>query len=46
MLKAPGPQQYELEMVTLEQWVTKSHLVRQIDIDFESIHDEIESIPS
>lgn len=43
MLKDPGPQQYELEMVTLEQLVPKNHLVRKIDaaIDFEFIRDEV-----
>lgn len=42
MLKAPTAQQYELEMVTLEQLVPKDHLVRKIDaaIDFEFIRDE------
>lgn len=43
MLKAPSPQQYELEMVTLEQLVPQNHLVRKIDaaIDFEFIRDEV-----
>jgi len=43
MLKAPTPQQYELEMVTLEQLVPADHLVRKIDkyIDFEFIRDEV-----
>ncbi|MDD1830217.1 transposase, partial [Photobacterium sp. ZSDE20] len=43
MLKEPLPQQYELEMVTMEQLVPKHHLVRKIDqvIDFEFIRDEV-----
>lgn len=43
MLKDPSPQQYELEMVTMEQLVPKNHLVRKIDaaIDFEFIRDEV-----
>lgn len=43
MLKEPSPQQYELEMVTMEQLVPKHHLVRKIDqvIDFEFIRDEV-----
>uniref|UniRef100_UPI000BE65179 transposase n=2 Tax=Vibrio TaxID=662 RepID=UPI000BE65179 len=43
MLQEPTPQQYELEMVTMEQLVPKDHLVRKIDnaIDFEFIHDEV-----
>lgn len=43
MLKEPLPQQYELEMVTMEQLVPKNHLVRKIDsaIDFEFIRDEV-----
>lgn len=42
MLKDPGPQQYQLEMVTLESLVPKEHLVRKIDraVDFEFIRDE------
>ncbi len=43
MLQAPSPQQYELEMVTMEQLVPQNHLVRKIDkaIDFEFIRDEV-----
>lgn len=43
MLQEPSPQQYELEMVTMEQLVPKDHLVRKIDsaIDFEFIRDEV-----
>lgn len=43
MLKPPTPQQYELEMVTLEQLVPKDHLVRKVDkaIDFEFIREEV-----
>ncbi|EHK9018871.1 IS1182 family transposase [Vibrio vulnificus] len=43
MLQEPTPQQYELEMVTMEQLVPKDHLVRKIDnaIDFEFIRDEV-----
>ncbi len=43
MLKEPSPQQYELEMVTMEQLVPQNHLVRKIDkaIDFEFIRDEV-----
>lgn len=39
MLKEPSPQQYQIEMVTLEELVPKDHLVRKIDaaIDFEYI---------
>ena len=43
MLREPSPQQYELEMVTLEELVPKNHLVRLIDksVDFEFIRDEV-----
>lgn len=43
MLKEISPQQYELEMVTLEQLVPSNHLVRKIDkhIDFEFIREEV-----
>lgn len=43
MLKTPSHEQYELEMVTLDQLVPKNHLVRQIDnaVDFEFIRDEV-----
>lgn len=43
MLRDTSPQQYQLEMVTLEQLVPKNHLVRKIDtaIDFEFIRAEV-----
>ncbi|EQB3323289.1 IS1182 family transposase [Klebsiella variicola] len=46
MLKAPSPQQYQLEMVTLEELVPKDHLVRKVDaaIDFEFIRAEVEHL--
>ncbi len=46
MLKDPSPQQYELEMVTLDQLVPKNHLVRKVDtaIDFEFIRDEVKDL--
>ncbi len=46
MLKESSPQQYQLEMVTLEELVPKDHLVRKVDatIDFEFIRDEVASL--
>ena len=46
MLKTPSPQQYQLEMVTLEELVPKNHLVRKVDaaIDFEFIRAEVEHL--
>jgi transposase len=46
MLKTPSPQQFQLEMVTLEELVPKDHLVRKVDaaIDFEFIRDEVEHL--
>lgn len=43
MLRTPSHEQYELEMVTLDQLVPQNHLVRKIDkaIDFEFIRDEV-----
>ncbi|CNE72991.1 transposase for IS1668 [Yersinia enterocolitica] len=43
MLKESAPQQYQLEMVTLEELVLQHHLVRKVDaaIDFEFIRDEV-----
>lgn len=43
MLKEPAPQQYQFEMVTLEELVPEDHLVRKIDaaIDFEFIRDAV-----
>ena len=40
MLKKPGPQQTELEMVSVESLVPQDHLLRKIDavIDFSFIH--------
>ncbi len=43
MLKESSPQQYQIEMVTLEELVPNNHLVRKVDaaIDFNFIRDEI-----
>ena len=43
MLREPAPQQYQFEMVTLEELVPEDHLVRKIDatIDFEFIRDAV-----
>ena len=43
MLKKPGPQQTELEMVNLESLVPQDHLLRKIEavIDFSFIHDRV-----
>ena len=43
MLKKPGPQQTQLEMVSVESLVPKDHLLRKIDavIDFSFIHDRV-----
>ncbi|WP_226373479.1 IS1182 family transposase [Pectobacterium quasiaquaticum] len=43
MLREPAPQQYQFEMVTLEELVPEDHLVRKIDaaIDFEFIRDTV-----
>ena len=43
MLRSPQPEQYELEMVTLEQLVPQDHLLRKITatIDFEFIREEV-----
>ena len=43
MLKESSPQQYQIEMVTLEELVPKNHLVRKVDaaIDFDFIRDEV-----
>ena len=43
MLKKPGPQQTELEMVSLESLVPQDHLLRKIEavIDFSFIHDRV-----
>lgn len=45
MLKL-SPQQYKLEMVSLEQLVPQHHFVRKIDkvIDFEFIRDEVQHL--
>ena len=46
MLKKPGPQQTELEMVSLESLVPPDHLLRRIDaaIDFSFIHPLVEGL--
>lgn len=46
MLKEPAPQQYQFEMVTLEELVPEDHLVRKIDaaIDFEFIRDAVKHL--
>lgn len=43
MLKEPTPQQFQFEMVTLDERVPEDHLVRKIDaaIDFEFIRDAV-----
>ncbi len=43
MLKESSPQQYQIEMVTLEELVPNNHLVRKVDaaIDFNFIRDEV-----
>ncbi|ELR7284480.1 transposase [Escherichia coli] len=43
MLRAPSPQQYRIETITLDELVPEDHLVRQIDavIDFEFIRDAV-----
>jgi len=43
MLKKPGPQQTELEMVSVESLVPQDHLLRKIEavIDFSFIHDRV-----
>lgn len=43
MLKKPGPQQTELEMVSLESLVPQDHLLRKIEavIDFSFIHERV-----
>ncbi|WP_028879328.1 transposase, partial [Terasakiella pusilla] len=43
MLKKRGPQQTELEMVSLDSLVPSNHLLRKIDahIDFSFIHDKV-----
>ncbi len=42
-MKESSPQQYQIEMVTLEELVPNNHLVRKVDaaIDFNFIRDEI-----
>lgn len=45
MLKKPTPQQYQVEMVTLEELVPEDHLVRKIAaIDFEFIRDAVKHL--
>ncbi len=43
MLKGSSPQQYQFEIITLDELVTKVHLVRQVDVimDFEFIRDAV-----
>lgn len=43
MLRAPSPQQYQFETITLDELVPEDHLVRKIDatIDFEFIRDAV-----
>lgn len=43
MLKAPSPQQFQFETITLDELVPEDHLVRKIDaaIDFEFIRDTV-----
>lgn len=43
MLKGSSPQQYQFEIITLDELVTKDHLVRQVDaiMDFEFIRDAV-----
>lgn len=43
MLKKPGAQQTELEIVTIDSLVPRDHLLRKIDavIDFSFIHDRV-----
>ncbi|MCF3096441.1 IS5/IS1182 family transposase, partial [Aeromonas australiensis] len=43
MLREPAPQQFEIEMVTLEELVPQDHLLRKIDkfISFEFIRDKV-----
>ncbi len=43
MLRAPSPQQYQFETITLDELVPEDNLVRQIDavIDFEFIRDAV-----
>lgn len=46
MLRELSPQQYQFEMVTLEELVPEDHLVRKIDaaIDFEFIRDAVKHL--
>lgn len=46
MLKEPAPQQYQFEMVTLDELVPEEHLVRKVDaaIDFEFIRDAVKHL--
>lgn len=43
MLREPAPQQFEIEMVTLEELVPQDHLLRKIDkfISFDFIRDKV-----
>ena len=46
MLKEPAPQQYQFEMVTLDELVPEDHSVRKVDaaIDFEFIRDAVKHL--
>jgi len=48
MLKRPGVQQHELEMVSVESLVPSEHLLRKIDgvVDFGFIHDRVKHLYS
>ncbi len=43
MLKGSSPQQYQFEIITLDELVTKDYLVCQVDaiMDFEFIRDAV-----
>lgn len=43
MLKGSSPQQYQFEIITLDELATEDHLVRQVDaiMDFEFIRDAV-----
>lgn len=48
MLKVPSPQQFELEMVTLDELVPQNHLLSKIDatLDFSFIRDRVRHLYS
>ncbi len=41
MLKESSPQQYQVEMVFLEEQVPQNHLVSKVDAAFDFIRDEV-----